>query len=127
MISTKAHGYLDYIMGVVLIIAPWVLDFDAGGAETWIPVIIGAAVILYSLCTNYELGATDAISMTTHLWLDGISGAFLALSPWLFGFDDFVFWPHLILGVSEILAALCAKHVPYTANNSEPRRSQAAE
>ncbi len=126
MISTKVHGYLDYIMGVVLIIAPWVLGFAAGGAETWIPVILGAAVILYSLCTNYELGATGAISMTTHLWLDGISGIFLAVSPWLFGFDEFVFWPHLILGVLEFLAAVSTKHVPYTANTTEPRRSTAS-
>ncbi len=125
MISTKVHGYLDYIMGIVLIIAPWLLGFAEGGAETWIPVILGAAVILYSLGTNYELGVTDAISMRGHLWLDGISGAFLALSPWLFGFADFVFWPHLILGIAEFLAAVSTESVPY--QHSVPHQGEAKE
>jgi hypothetical protein len=51
-IPTKTHGYLDYIMAVVLIAAPWILGFNRGGAETWVPVILGAGVIVYSLLTT---------------------------------------------------------------------------
>jgi hypothetical protein len=111
-IPTKIHGYLDYIMGVLLIAAPWLFDFAAGGAETWIPVVLGAGAILYSLMTDYELGISKSISMRTHLMLDLMSGILLAASPWLFGFADYVWEPHLILGLLEIGAALMTKREP---------------
>jgi hypothetical protein len=111
-LSTRAHGYMDYLMGVLLIAAPWLFDFDLGGAETWVPVVLGAGVILYSLMTDYELGAVKALSMTSHLWLDGLGGAFLAASPWVFGFDEYVWAPHLILGLLEIGAALVTETTP---------------
>jgi hypothetical protein len=111
-LPTRAHGYMDYLMGVLLIAAPWLLDFDRGGAETWVPVVLGAGVILYSLFTDYELGAVKSLSMPTHLWLDGLGGLLLAASPWLFGFADYVWAPHLILGILEIGAALVTETRP---------------
>lgn len=120
IISTRTHGMLDYTMGIILIIAPWLLGFAAGGAETWVPVILGAGVIFYSLLTKYELGAVRILSMSTHLWLDGISGALLALSPWLFGFADLVFLPHLIFGILEIGAALMTETIAGTTYTRKP-------
>lgn len=113
-IGTKTHGYLDYIMGALLIAAPWIFDFNRGGAETWVPVVLGAGMILYSLLTDYELGASRQISMRTHLMLDLIGGALLAVSPWLFGFADYVWGPHLILGLLEMGAALMTERTPGT-------------
>lgn len=114
VISTRAHGIIDYIVGILLIAAPWLFDFARGGAETWIPVILGAGTILYSLLTDYELGAARKIPMKTHLWLDVVAGAFLAVSPWLFGFADYVYLPHLIVGIAEIGVALMTQTVPST-------------
>ena len=111
-IPTRVHGYLDYIMGALLIAAPWLFDFAEGGAETWVPVVLGAGAIVYSLMTDYELGATNAISMRTHLTLDLMSGILLAASPWLFGFADYIYTPHLVLGILEIGAALMTKREP---------------
>lgn len=111
-IPTRTHGIIDYIVGILLIAAPWLFDFARGGAETWIPVILGAGTILYSLLTDYELGAVRKIPMNTHLWLDIIAGAFLAVSPWLFNFADFVYLPHLIVGIAEIGVALMTQTVP---------------
>lgn len=116
-INTRTHGMLDYIMGIVLIISPWLFQFARGGAETWIPVILGAGALLYSLLTNYELGAARVISMPAHLWMDGFSGLFLALSPWLFGFAEFVFLPHLVLGILEIGAAMMTERTPSASYN----------
>ena len=106
IISTRLHGIMDYVVGILLVVAPWLFNFAAGGAETWIPVILGVGTILYSLMTSYEYGAADIISMKGHLWIDGIAGLFLTVSPWLFDFADMVDLPHLILGLLEIGAAL---------------------
>lgn len=111
-ITTRFHGYLDYMMAALLIISPWLFGFHNNGPATWVPIILGAGVIMYSLLTDYELGARHAISMKGHLALDFMGGVFLAASPWLFGFDDYVYLPHLILGIAEIGAAMFTKSVP---------------
>lgn len=111
-IGTKTHGYLDYIMALVLIAAPWIFGFARDGAETWVPVILGIGVIAYSLLTSYELGAYPLISMRAHLGLDLAGGILLAVSPWLFGFAGYVWAPHLIFGIAEIGASLLTKRTP---------------
>lgn len=112
VINTRMHGYMDYIMGILLIASPWIFDFYAGGAETWVPVFLGASAIIYSLLTDYELGVSRTISMRTHLTLDIVSGILLAASPWIFGFSERVWEPHLILGLLEIGTALMTKTKP---------------
>jgi len=113
-------------MGALLIAAPWIFDFDRGGAETWVPVVLGAGIIVYSLLTDYELGASDQISMRTHLTLDLIGGALLAASPWIFGFADYIWQPHLIFGILEIGAALFTKTKPGTERKRTRRRTASA-
>jgi hypothetical protein len=117
LISTKVHGVLDYLVSVLVIASPWLFGFTRDGAETWVPVILGISSILYSLFTNYEWGASRTLSMKTHLTLDMLSGVLLAASPWIFGFNDYVYLPHLILGVFEILAALVTENEPRAASN----------
>ena len=112
-IPTRVHGYLDYAMGALLIVSPWLFGFADGGAAQWIPVVLGVGALAYSLLTDYELGAIRTIPMGTHLLLDLLSGALLAVSPWLFGFDERVWVPHLILGLLEVGAALTTRKTPY--------------
>jgi hypothetical protein len=126
IIPTKIHGILDYLVGALLIASPWLFDFADGGAKQWIPVVLGAGAILYSLMTNYELGASKMISMPTHLMLDLVSGIFLAASPWLFGFADEVYMPHLIMGLFEIGASLMTKREPGFDNHAGHSHTTAA-
>ena len=109
---TRIHGVLDYLVGVLLIAAPYLFGFATGGAKQWVPMILGVGAIGYSLLTRYELGLVPVISMPGHLWLDALSGALLAVSPWLFGFSGEVYAPHLVLGLFEIGAALMTRTVP---------------
>ncbi len=115
IIPTRIHGYMDYLMAVLLIAAPWLFGFADGGAETWVPVVLGAGVIAYSLFTDYELGAVRRLPMRTHLMLDLGGGILLAVSPWLFGFNDVVWVPHVILGLVEIGTAAMTQTSPYPA------------
>ncbi|MHB1225260.1 MAG: SPW repeat domain-containing protein, partial [Gemmatimonadaceae bacterium] len=78
-LPTRIHGVLDYLVGLLLVAAPWLLDLDRGGAGTWVPVILGAGAIVYSLFTDYELGLVCSIGMPVHLALDAASGVVLAL------------------------------------------------
>jgi threonine/homoserine efflux transporter RhtA len=103
VINTRVHGMLDYLVGVLLIAAPWILQFDDDRNATLPPVILGAGIILYSLLTDYEYGAVHLIPMSLHLALDAIGGIALALTPWVFDFSDDIWWPHVAVGVLELI------------------------
>ncbi|RYE52305.1 MAG: hypothetical protein EOP48_16780 [Sphingobacteriales bacterium] len=112
-ISRKFHAVLDYMSGVLLIAAPWLFGFaDIEGAK-WSAVIVGALILLMSFLTDYEGGGKKVISMSTHLTMDVIAGIFLAASPWLLNFDEYVYLPHLLMGILEIGAGL------FTVNESQ--------
>jgi hypothetical protein len=76
------------------------------------PVALGAGAIAYSLFTDYELGAVKIIPMPVHLALDASSGVLLAASPWLFGFGEDVWVPHVLFGLFEIGASLVTQTNP---------------
>jgi hypothetical protein len=109
ILSTKTHGVIDYAMGILLILSPWLFDLGLDSAAGLVPFCLGIGAIVYSLFTDYELGAVKGISMRTHLWLDELSGVFLAASPWIFNFDEMVYMPHLVLGIAEFAVAVMTR------------------
>ncbi|GGG26855.1 hypothetical protein GCM10010964_13450 [Caldovatus sediminis] len=111
-VTTRTHGVIDYVIGVVLILAPWLLGFANGGAAQWVTVALGAILIVYSLFTNYELGLMRSIPMPTHLVLDAVGGIVLVISPWLFGFAHIVWLPHVLIGLLEIVMSFVTERVP---------------
>ena len=122
-ISTRTHGVLDYVVGALLIVVPYILGFADGTAAQWVPQLLGLVAIGGAMLTDYELGVMRVIPMPVHLMIDIGSGALLALSPWLFGFSDRVFWPHLLVGIMEIGAGLTTRTVPEDATGAAGGRA----
>ena len=113
IIPTRIHGMLDYATGLLLLISPYLFGFSrVGGAAQYLPMLMGVAIIGLSLVTDYELSIAKLIPMPTHLAGDVAAGALLAVSPWLFGFSDRVYLPHLIIGLAEIGAGLMTRTTP---------------
>lgn len=108
ILSTRWHGILDYLVAALLIVLPWIIEMPQGPARN-VPLILGIATITYSLLTRYEWGAVRVIPMQRHLALDLMNGLLLTLSPWLFGFAEFVWMPHLIIGLTELLVTAITK------------------
>ncbi len=79
------------------------------GPARSVPLMLGIATITYSLLTRYEWGAVRIIPMRRHLALDLMNGLLLTLSPWLFGFAELVWMPHLIIGLTELLVTAITK------------------
>ena len=111
-ISTRVHGVMDYFMAALLIASPWIFGFATGDIEMWLPIILGVAMFLMSLFTDYELGMVKLVGWRMHLMVDAVSGLLLAASPWLFGFSDRVWAPHLVFGLLEICASLFTSTQP---------------
>lgn len=122
-ISTRTHGLADYGVGLLLIVAPYLLGSATGGSEQWLPMLVGLAVIVYSMLTRYEWGLLPIISMPVHIGLDIGGGLLLAVSPWVFGFADVVWAPLLVVGLIEIVTAAATStrpeliQTPYVAGN----------
>lgn len=117
-IPTSVHGVLDYIVGIALILAPWIFGFAyVGGAAVYIPIILGIALIVYSLVTKYELGIPGIkfLPMPYHLVIDFLAALFLAISPFVFGFSTKpynVWLPHLIVGIAVIVVVIFSQTQP---------------
>ena len=111
-LPTRLHGVIDYVWGAALLASPWVLGYADVSAATWLAVIFGVGAFLYSAVTDYELGLIRILPMPVHLVIDGLGGAVLAASPWLFGFADRVFWPHLLFGLFSVVASLATRTDP---------------
>ena len=122
-IPTKFHAPLDYIVGVALIAAPWIFQFSDTTAATVLSVVLGIGLIAYSLFTNYELGVWKVAPMAVHNLIDIAAGAFLAASPWLFGFADEsanTWLPHVIVGLAAIFLGLTTIQQGYSYRKSSP-------
>ena len=115
-ISTKVHGYIDYLTAAIL----HVLPYEAGWSRKSTLLLQGSATTAaaYSLMTNYELGAVKAIPMKGHLALDAISGASLILSAYLLDDEPASVRETLAgIGLFEIAAALMTKTQPATSQS----------
>jgi hypothetical protein len=109
IIPTFVHGFIDYVIGIFLMMMPWLFDFPTEENETLVPAFVGAGIVAYSLATNYEYGAMKIISMNSHRRLDYLAGCVLALSPWLFGFHKIVYLPHLVIGFFIVVISFFSK------------------
>lgn len=116
IIGSRAHAVLDYLTGAILIVAPYLFGFATGGFEQLLPQVLGAMTIVMSLVTNYELSVAKLIPLPAHLGVDVAGGALLAVSPWLFNFAGIIWWPHLLVGLMEILVAVLTVRQPDSAH-----------
>jgi phosphatidylglycerophosphate synthase len=121
------HAAMDYAVGILLLVAPWLFGFaDESNAAMWVSIVVGVAILGQSALTDYEGGVlARAIGMRTHLMTDALVGLFLAISPWLFGFADHgtnAWLPFVIIGLGEIATAGMTETEP----RREASRSRAA-
>jgi hypothetical protein len=105
-LPTSVHSVIDYVWGIALFASPWIFGFEDVPAAKWVAILFGVGAILYSMFTAYELGVLRIIPMPIHLILDGTAGLLLAASPFLLGFSDRVYGPHVAFGLSSIIASL---------------------
>ncbi len=116
-LPTSIHGIVDYLAGIMILVLPWLFDWEDNvkGVMT----VLGLGIILYSLLTDYELGISRRIPMSTHLLLDALGGIVLIVWPFVFGVDDSTTRTvMIILGVFEIGASLITQTVPSRSRNT---------
>jgi hypothetical protein len=131
-LATPFHGIVDYTVGMMLMLAPWVLGFaDDTTAGTLVSVFAGFALFAYCAYTDYE-GAIFArvIRMPVHIVADVALGLLLIATPWVFGFGDlgtFAWAGFAVLGGALVLMAPISKTAPARPSLREINRALVQE
>jgi hypothetical protein len=103
-IPTLFHGIADYVVGLLVLALPYLLALS--GSTRIFFIVMGVAVLIYSLMTDYELGVVRFLRIRFHLLLDALFGVAMLLAPWAFTIPDQARWPVYIIGVLAIALAL---------------------
>ena len=122
-IPRKVHAIFDYVGGLLLVLVP-MFFIDSGSWAIGLPIVAGLAILTLSLLTDYELGLFGMIPMAGHLAMDGMLGALFIASPWLFGFSETVWVPHVAIGFALIGGAIMTeqrKKLPLVTGDGQQR------
>ncbi len=111
IIPTRIHGVIDYLVGILFIVLPKVLDWNQ--TANYFISILGVSIIVYSLLTHYELGAVKWIPMPVHLGLDVLSGLLLIAAPFIFPVagNGVTTWM-VVLGLFDLIVPLFTQTEP---------------
>lgn len=109
IIPSRIHTWMGLAVGLLLVVAPWVLDFDEHLTPRAVAVGVGLFILVNEPVTTSPSSLLKIVPMRVHVVMDAVTGLFLALSPWIFGFADLTAraWvPHLVVGLLVIGYAL---------------------
>jgi hypothetical protein len=81
------HGLIEYAAGALLVVAPFLLGFDSGGA-TAISIVIGVVIIAIAATTDGPTSLVNQLPRPAHVALDYVLVALLIAMPFLAGFSD---------------------------------------
>jgi hypothetical protein len=116
-VPTLTHGLVDNLLGILMAISPWIFDFHAVRGEAVLaPILFGGLLIASGLLTRHEMGLANLLGMRAHLVIDVVLGLLLALSPFVLGFSDRVFLPHVLAGSFLTLLPLFSVREPFDEN-----------
>lgn len=106
MISLRVHNVLDYVIGALLLVCPWVFGFADVAAARNLFLFGGVALIVYSLLTNYYYSVARVIPLGVHMTFDALLGVLLILAPALFGYRNLItegqYAVHIVLGIGAV-------------------------
>ena len=114
-IPLNLHGILDYVLGALLIAAPFLFTFSDVGPATALSIVAGVFVLLSAASTDgLRTSLVKVIPLGAHIMLDYLLGALFIAAPFLFGFSDesaptALF---LVLGVLALLLTVATRWRP---------------
>lgn len=105
LISTRLHALLDYSIALLSILSPILFSIE-GQRETIVLLSFGMLIILYSFFTDYNFGMSRQIPMWLHLRMDQLAGLMMMTTPWVLNFDETIYLPHVLMGLSMLVNSL---------------------
>lgn len=93
------HGYINFVIGTLTILSPFIFSFDGTNIETIITITIGFTIIGTTAISDYKFCLYPILSIKQNMFISLWLGAFLAFSPWLYNYYDLIYLPQLLPGI----------------------------
>jgi hypothetical protein len=92
---------VNLILGLWMLVSPWVLKFQAETTPTWNAVTLGVLIAAAAVVALFRVMAWEE-------WANLVLGVWLAISPWVVGFSGLVaaMWNAAIAGAVVAVLAL---------------------
>jgi len=120
-IPLTLHGLIEYVAGVLFIVAPLLLDYDSGTA-TGLSVAVGIVILVVAATSAFPTGLIPRIPVSVHVTLDFVLAAFLIVSPFIFSFSDetepTAFF--VALGIAHLLITIGTRFLPSRRESAAP-------
>lgn len=127
-ISTKFYGVMNYLIAVALMLAPWFIPasngqpfFRIGGASLFLPLLIGWVQLIMAFFSANPHGVIKQFPMQMHHFQDVLTGSFLFASPFVYGFSDKIWWPHVLFGALLMIMGIFTRNSPFTTPPPHPQ------
>jgi hypothetical protein len=121
-LTPTLHGMADYLAAAGLVTMPFILGIGSTAPlARWLAVGAGVGLVIYSLITDYPLGATPILPFRVHLVFDTLAAVVFALAPFVFGFhglDAWYYWANSV-------AVFFVVGLSPTRNSAVPRMAHA--
>lgn len=92
---------VNLILGLLLIISPWLLGYAGEANALWNAVVLGVLIAAAALYALFRVKAWEE-------WTHVVLGAWLVVSPWLLGFAGVAaaMWSAVVIGLAVAVLAL---------------------
>ena len=125
-LAAKQHGVIDYVTGTMLLVSPWLFQFNhLSDMATYTMVLIGSFVLIVSMVTNYPFGMLKLLPFPVHGFVELIGAVVLLFSPWVMGFVNVTpaFNVSVIVGIAYLGVISITNYNAFQASHPyEPRR-----
>jgi hypothetical protein len=111
-VSLSLHVLIEYGVGVLTILAPFLFSFDSAAAEL-LSVLVGVGVLVLAVMTDAPTGIARSLPVASHVVLDYVLALFLVVAPFVFGFsgdDDAATAYFIVLGVGYVMLAVLTRY-----------------
>lgn len=110
--SLSVHVLLEYGVGVLSMVAPFLFSFDDDAAKI-VSVLVGAGILVLAVVTDAPTGVAKTLPVASHVVLDYVISLFLIVAPFIFGFsgDDTAATAYfLVIGVTYVVLAVLTRY-----------------
>jgi hypothetical protein len=111
-IPLAIHVLLEYGVGILTILAPFLFSFDDAAADV-VAVLIGAGILILAVVSDAPTGIARTLPPASHVVIDYVLGLLLIVAPFVLGFagDDEAATAYFIaLGVAYVLLAVLTRY-----------------
>jgi hypothetical protein len=101
--QVKVASGLNFLVGIWLIISPWVYGSIYRVGSAWNNIIVGIIIAIFAAIRFFSPRSAVGLS-----WINALLGIWMIISPWIYGYanNSARLWNSVIFGIIVLILAL---------------------